>query len=227
MMSPKLLRRLLVKTHVLRTFLALGALFLSGLPHAPAAEAAKPAAETAVSAKAVDLRLALRTLWEGHIFWVRNVVVASHFNNTKEAKAAEEQVVQNAKDISGAVAGFYGKEAGDRLFKLLAGHYGAVKDYMTAAYKGDKKAEEAATDKATKNAGEIASFLSSANPYLPKDTLVSLLTAHYGHHVTQINNVKANDWAADARHWGEMVKQIDGISDALAGALVKQFPKKF
>ncbi len=222
-----------MKTLVTRTFIGLSVLLFSALPVANAAEMAMPAAEMAppaaapTSMKAVDLRLTLRTLWEGHIFWVRNVVIASRYRNAQEAKMAEEQVVQNAKEIGAAVASFYGKEAGDKMFNLLAGHYGAVKDYMNATFKGDKKGAAAASDKATKNAEEISTFLSSANPNLPKDTLMSLLAAHYGHHMSQINAVKAGNWGEEAQNWDAMVKQIDVIADALASALVKQFPAKF
>ena len=66
------------------------------------------------------------------IFRVRTVVVATIAGNTDAAKAAEENAVQNAKDIAGTVGSVYGKEAGDKFFPLLAGHYGAVKEYLNA-----------------------------------------------------------------------------------------------
>ena len=216
-----------MKSNLARTIIGLTVLLLTALPYASAAEMAPAAAEAPMSMKAVDLRLTLHTLWVGHIFWVRNVVTATHSHDMKAAKASEEMVVKNAKDIGGAVASFYGQEAGDKMFNLLAGHYGAVKEYMNATFKGDKKGAAAATDKATKNAEEIAAFLSSANPYLPKDTLMSLLSAHYGHHMAQINAVKAKDWSGEASNWIAMRKHIDVIADALSSALVKQFPDKF
>lgn len=83
--------------------------------------------------KTVELQLALRDLWVGHIFWVRNVVLATKYSDADAAKVAEDKVVENAKAIGDAIAPIYGKEAGDKLFGLLAGHYGAIKDYMTVA----------------------------------------------------------------------------------------------
>jgi len=221
-----------MNTLITRTLFGSAMLMLSALPYANAAEMAppamaQPAAAASMSMKAADLQLAMRTLWEEHIFWVRNVVIATHYRDAKAAKDAEEQVVKNAREIGGAVAGFYGKEAGDKMFNLLAGHYGAVKEYMNASFKGDKKGAEMATEKASKNANEIATFLSSANPNLPKDTLVSLLTAHFGHHMNQINEVKARNWSNEAKNWDAMLKQVDVIADALSAALVKQFPAKF
>lgn len=180
------------------------------------------------SPKGVELRLALRDLWVGHIFWVRSVVYATKSGDTEEAKVAEENVVKNAKEIAGAVASFYGKEAGDKLFNLLAGHYGAIKEYLTTAVAGDMAGKDAAVGKIKKNADELAAFLNSANPKnWPKDTLVSLLVAHGGHHMAQIDAVVAKDYGTEATVWENMKKHIYTIADALAGGIEKQFPKKF
>ncbi len=176
----------------------------------------------------VDLRLTLRDLWIGHIFWVRSVVLATASGNAAEAKVAEENVVKNARSIADAVALFYGKDAGDKLFGLLAGHYGAVKEYLTAAMAGDNAAKEKAVDTLKKNAVEIATFLNSANAAnWPKDTLVSLLLAHGAHHIAQIDAVVAKDYGKEATVWEAMKNHIYTIADALAGGIVKQFPQKF
>jgi hypothetical protein len=177
--------------------------------------------------KTVELQLALRDLWVGHIFWVRNVVLATKYNDADAAKVAEDKVVENAKAIGDAIASIYGKEAGDKLFGLLAGHYGAVKDYMTAAFAGNADAKGAAVEKLKKNAEEIATFLSSANPNWPKQTLVGLLMAHGAHHIAQIDQVNIKDFSAEAKTSDDMKKHIYVIADALAGGIVKQFPKKF
>jgi hypothetical protein len=177
--------------------------------------------------KTVELQLALRDLWVGHIFWVRNVVLATKYGDADAAKVAEDKVVENAKAIGDVIASIYGKEAGDKLFGLLAGHYGAVKDYMSAAFAGNADAKNAAVEKLKKNAEEIATFLSSANPNWPKQTLVALLVAHVAHHIAQIDQVNIKDFSAEAKTWDDMKNHIYVIADALAGGIVKQFPKKF
>jgi len=181
--------------------------------------------ETAVT-KIADLKDGLRDLWLGHIFWVRKVAVATKYGDTEAAKVAEGKAVENAKAIAGSIEPFYGKGASDKLFGLLAGHYGAVKEYMTVTYAGDKTGKESAKDKMIKNADEIAVFLSSANPYLPKNTLSGLLYAHGGHHMAQLDALAAKDYAGEARICGEMKAHMYVIADALAGGLAKQFPKK-
>ena len=180
------------------------------------------------SPKATELRLAMRSLWGDHIFWVRNVALTTKLGDAAAAKVEEQQVVQNAREIANAVVPYYGKDAGDKLFNLLAGHYGAVKDSMNAVYSGNKEAEKVAMDKMTKNAEEIATFLSSANPKnWPKEALVSALAAHGGYHMAQIGQINAKDFSAEAKTWTAMKKQVNEIADVLASGIIKQFPQRF
>ena len=58
------------------------------------------ARQAPLPAKAVQTRAALRDLWVGHVFWVRNVAVATLAKNDAAAKAAEEAAVANAKAIA-------------------------------------------------------------------------------------------------------------------------------
>ena len=97
---------------------------------------------------------------------------------------------------------------------------------MDAAYANNQGGKDAALGKLTGNAGEIAKFLSSANPYLPKDTLMTLLSGHGGHHVAQINAIAAKDYAEESKVWDTMKDHIYVISDALGDGLARQFPKK-
>lgn len=197
------------------------ALVAAGAAQAEASHSHATAAPAATPAQAQD---ALRDLWVGHVFWVRNVVVETLEGNVPAAKAAEDQVVANARQIAGAIEPFYGKAASEKLFVQLAGHYGAIKEWLVAR---DKAGQEAAFKKLVANAEEIATFLSTANPNLPKETLRGLLLAHGGHHVQQIRQLRDKDYAAEAQTWQQMTQHMYVIADALAGALHKQFPAKF
>lgn len=170
---------------------------------------------------------ALRELWIGHAFWVRNVVMATATRNPAAATAAEQEVVANAKQIAAAIEPFYGKPAADQLFSLLAGHYGAVKAYLQASLAGSKAKQTTAIDTMTANAEQIAKFLAGANPHLPYDTLRSLLMAHGAHHLQQIDQIKAKQYTEEAKTWMAMSGHLLGIADALTGGLAQQFPEKF
>lgn len=173
-----------------------------------------------------ELQAALRDLWVGHIFWVRNVALMTRLGNAAGAKVAEGQVVQDARDIANAFSPYYGQPAADKLFSLLAAHYGAIKEYMIATYAGKKQAQDSAKAKLDANADEISTFLSSANPNWPKDVLLGALRAHTMHHVMQIDDFKAKDFTAEASVWNEMKGHIYTIADVLAQGIEKQFGPK-
>ena len=179
------------------------------------------------SAKTLYIAAVLRDLWVGHIFWVRNVSIAIFNTNDAAMKAAEGRAVSNAKSIAATIEPFYGVPAKEAFFKLLAGHYGAVKAYLVASASGDASAQANATQSLTSNAEEIAVFLSKANPYLQKDALHSLLLAHGGHHIRQIQQLKDRKYDAEAKTWEDMKDHIYQIADATTDALAKQFTKEF
>ena len=215
--------------------LALSFAILAALSLPPTANAheghdagpATAAATTCISAKQAATRAVLRDLWVEHVFWIRNYVVASKEGNQTEKKVAAEQVLANATSISGAIASFYGKPAGDQMLTLLGGHWGAVKEYSDATFSKDAKGQKDATAKLIANAKSIAAFLATANPNLPEPTLVGLLSAHGAHHLAQIQQISTGDFDGEAKTWAAMRGHMFTIADALTAGLAKQFPAKF
>ena len=199
------------------------ALALPGLASADAEHATGAAASVTLA----DAKAAQRDLWIGHVFWVRNVVDARFEGNANEAKVAEQQVVANAKAIAASIEPFYGKAASEKLFTLLAGHWGAISDYLDATRANRKAGQDAAFKQLVANADEIAVFLGGANPNLPVDVLKGLLMAHGSHHVQQIGEFKAKQYDAEAKTWAAMTHHMYVIADALAEGIAKQFPDKF
>ena len=213
-MKPFALKRSVLAASILAAFL---------IPASPAwAQHAQHA--VVAQAKIAETSAAQRDLWVGHIFWVRNVVTDTLAGNKNAAAAAEKEVVANAKAIAASIEPFYGKAASEKLFGLLAGHYGAVKQYLDATASGSKTRQDAAVKNLTGNATEIARFLSGANPNLPFDTLNGLLLAHGGHHIQEVQQLKSKQYAQEAQTWEAMKNHMYVIADALAGAIAKQFP---
>ncbi len=70
---------------------------------------------------------------------------------------------------------------------------------------------------------EPAAGLSAAE----RATLRGLLTAHGAHHVDQIKQLQAKQYAQEAQTWEAMKNHMYVIADALAGGIAKQFPEKF
>lgn len=177
--------------------------------------------------KLVATRLALRDLWRAHIFWVRAAVVATHDKNGAARDVAEAQAVANAKAIANSVVPFYGKAGSEQLFKLLGGHWGAIKAYLLAKDSGNQAGESKAEKMLFDNAEQIAGFLSSANANWPKQDLLTMLNAHGGLHLRQINQIYAGQYEQEAETWKAFVRNVNEMGDALATGLAKQFPDKF
>ena len=191
----------------------------------PLAEPTMPA-EEAATVPAPQLQATLRELWHGHIVHARDYAMAMHAGNAADATKAADAVVDNAEQISAAVGSFYGQAGGDQMMTLLAGHWGAVKAMTDARIKGDEEAATKAMADLNANAGEIAKFLSGANPNLPEETVLGLMVAHGAHHSAQVSLIVKGDTAGEAAEWTAMQAHMDMIADALAGAIAKQFPDK-
>ena len=210
---------------IARTLLASSILLaLSGSAAATTEHHAKPAF---ASSKFEQTGAALRDLWVGHVFWVRNVALETLANNPAGAAAAENEAVANARQIAAAMEPFYGKAASEKLFSLLAGHYGAVKQYLEATLADSSEKQDAARKAMSGNAEQLAVFLSGANPNLPLDGLRGMLLAHGGHHIQEIQQLRDKQYAEEAKTWDAMKGHMYGIGDALTLAIAKQFPAKF
>jgi hypothetical protein len=179
-----------------------------------------------VSASAVRLREDMRKLWSDHVIWTREYIVAA-IEGSPDANAAATRLLKNQDDIGGAVAGFYGKDAGDKLTGLLKQHILTAVDLIAAA-KANDQAKYAATDQRwKKNGEEIADFLSQANPNWPKATLTSMMATHLATTTKEVVARLNKKWDDDAAAFDEVYTHILHMADALSDGIIKQFPQKF
>lgn len=206
--------------------LLLGPTDQAGAAVSAAAMAATTPATNATAVQAPQLHVALRALWQGHVLHTREYAVAVHAPDTSQADAAADAVVANAKQISGAVGSFYGDAAGTQMLTLLAGHWGGVKALTDAGAAGDTAARGKAMSDLAQNVTAISQFLAGANPHLPESALQGLLTAHVGHHASQIQQIMTDDVQGERLTWKAMQHHMDVIADALADGIAAQFPDK-
>lgn len=205
--------------------LALGVGLATTAPDAYAQSAA--AAPAAAPATAPKLHATMRSLWHGHIVTTRDYALAAYAGNQANEKKAAAAVVANAKQIAAAVAGFYGKDAGDGLLKLLAGHWSGVKALTDSAKAKNAADEDKAVTELGINAGEIAKFLAGANPNWKESDLDSALLMHVGDHRKQVDLMMSNAPKAEqAAAWTEMQHHMNMIADALSDGIAKQFHDK-
>lgn len=182
--------------------------------------------DTGSVAPAAALRQDMRKLWTDHVIWTRDYVVAAVADHPS-AQAAAKRLLKNQEDIGAAVAGFYGKAAGDKLTTLLKEHITIAVDVIKFAKAGDKASQARADANWQRNGDEIAAFLSSANPHWPRAALADMMRQHLKTTADEVVARLTRNWDADVRAFDAVYEHILMMSDALSDGIVKQFPDKF
>lgn len=185
------------------------------------------ASGTTQTKKASDLRAALNNLESEHVD-LASAATRAGFDGDPTFDAAAAALGKNTDDLSAAIASVYGDDAGEKFKEIWASHIGFFVDYTVAAKGGDK----AGMDKAVQNLNgyveAISTFLSDANPNLPKEAVAQLVTEHVGLLKEAVDKHGAKDYAGSYEAQSRARVQITTkIADTLSGAIVKQNPEKF
>jgi hypothetical protein len=174
----------------------------------------------------VDLRNAMRQLWEEHIVYTRGFITSALAGLEDTGKVAE-RLLRNQDDIGNAIKPIYGEEAGKKLAALLRDHILIAADIVTAAKAGDNDGVAKGQKRWAANADDIAVFLSSANPNWPVQSLKDMLYMHLAFTTTEVVSRLKKDWPADIEAYDKGHAHMLMFADMLTDGIVKQFPKKF
>ncbi|MDN5861371.1 MAG: hypothetical protein L0H84_22445, partial [Pseudonocardia sp.] len=178
-----------------------------------------------LSEQARSLKQAMRRLWSDHAIWTRQYIVAA-IDGKPEADAAAKRLLRNQTDIGQAVAGFYGEEAGAALTNLLTQHVTIAVDIVDAATKKDAARFDTANKAWDRNADEIASLLSSANPNWPKRDVLDLLMQHLNLTRDEVTAHLKRRRPADVKAFDLIQTEILTLADVLSDGIIKQFPAR-
>lgn len=222
------------KAVVVIVTLALGLAVGGGVGYATAANMnndsetnSSSASGSSTTQKASDLRATLNNLEAEHVD-LASAATRAGFDGDPSFPAAAEALGKNTDELTAAIASVYGEEAGAEFKEIWASHIGFFVDYTVAAKAGDA----AGMDKAVQNLNgyveAISSFLSEANPNLPKEAVAQLVTEHVTLLKEAVDKHGAGDFAGSYDAQDRARTQITTqIADTLSGAIVKQYPEKF
>jgi hypothetical protein len=187
---------------------------------------ANPAAKPAPAASAVDVRMAMRKLWEEHITYTRNYIISA-LAGLPDSDAIAKRLMTNQDDIGNAIKPYYGDAAGDKLAALLRDHITIASEVVKAAKSGDKAKLADAQKRWSANGKDIAAFLSGANPNWSKGSLEAMLQKHLDLTTGEVVGRLNKDWAADIKSYDEGHAHMLMFADTLTDGIAKQFPAKF
>lgn len=174
-----------------------------------------------------ELRTDLRKLWEDHGMYARNVIlnIVDDLPGTNEAV---ERLLQNQVDIGNAIKPVYGTDAGNKLTELLKEHIILAADLLKAAKVNNETDFNTVNTKWFKNADEIASFLSTANPKnWPLDDMKKMMHDHLNLTTQEAVARLKKDYKADIAAFDKTRAELLQMSDMIAAGIIKQFPDKF
>lgn len=191
------------------------------------AATANTSSATGETKKASDLRALLNNLEAEHVD-LASAATRAGFDGDPSFEAAAGSLSKNTDELTAAISSVYGEEAGAEFKEIWASHIGFFVDYTVAAKAGDM----AGMDKAVQNLNgyveAISTFLSEANPNLPKDAVSQLVTEHVTLLKEAVDKHGAGDFAGSYDAQDRARTQITTqIADTLSGAIVKQNPEKF
>jgi len=141
--------------------------------------------------------------------------------------AAAIRLLRNQEHLGNAIVPYYGQDAGNGLTALLKQHILIAVSLIEAATSGDQAKFQQEDQQWANNAQDIAAFLSSANPNLPKKDVFDLLSLHLNLTKGEVVARLHKKWEDDVQAFDDIFTEILTVSDTLSEAIIKQFPDKF
>lgn len=193
---------------------------------APVMKATGSTHEASAAIPAIELKLAMRVLWEEHITYTRNYIISA-LAELPDTDAVAQRLLRNQDDIGNAIKPYYGDAAGKKLSALLREHIVIATEVVKAAKAGAKPPLAAAQDKWSANGKEIAAFLSAANPNWPRPGMESMLQKHLDLTTGEVVGRLTKDWTGDIKSYDDGHAHMLMFADMLTDGITKQFPAKF
>ncbi|HKG56804.1 MAG TPA: hypothetical protein VKA85_06120, partial [Candidatus Limnocylindrales bacterium] len=184
-----------------------------------------PDADVAFS-PAADLELTLDRLLGEHLVLAAEVMRAG-LAKSPDFDAARGALTANTTELSGAIGGIYGKDAGVAFEKVWSNHIDAYLAYIGAFATGDANARADSLAKLHAYHDQIAGFLATANPFLKREDVAALIQRHVQALIAQVEAAAAGDHDRTVATVHGAYGQTFEVGNALATAISRQFPDRF
>ena len=183
--------------------------------------------QAGISARELALRSTMDRLWQEHVVWTRLAII-SLTTGAPDTKETVARLLRNQTDLGNAVKPFYGAAAGKQLTALLREHILIAADLIAVAQKGDEAGVSTQQTRWTKNADQIADFLSGANPrHWKQGEMRHMMHEHLRLTTNEVVARLTQNWTADVKAYDRVEREILQMSEMLADGLVAQFPSRF
>jgi hypothetical protein len=175
---------------------------------------------------AVVLKCEMRSLWEDHTIWTRNLILCL-VDDLPGKNQAVLRLQKNQDDIGNAFAPYYGDAVCEKLTILLRTHIDITIEVLNATKVGNVLALDEANKRWYANADKISETLNKQNSYWPLADLITMMNEHLKltNDVT-VQRVK-KDYDADIIASDKIRTKSLMMADMFTNGLIRQFPARF
>lgn len=155
------------------------------------------------------------------------MAIISIIFNLPDVNVTITRLLQNAPDMGNSLKPFYGQNAATKYSNLIKDHLVIAADLVKAAKAIDQNAAAIAEKKWYANGDEIVEFLSSINPYIPKEEFRKMFYEHLALTKSEAVSMLQKDFQSSVHFYDKIEKEALEMADMLTEGIVKQFPQIF
>lgn len=169
-----------------------------------------------------QLKEKMRVVWEQHVFWTRLLIVSivEHLMDEPETTA---RLLRNANDLADLYRPYYGNEVANTIAKLINDHLVIADKLVHAIISNNSNEVNNLNVSWYKNADEIASALSSINPYYNKEELRQMLYTHLDLTKEEVTNRINHNYKKEIEVFDEVEKEALMMADYFTEGIYRQF----
>lgn len=169
-----------------------------------------------------DLKNILRMLWSQHIMWTRSYIISA-ISKLNDIEVVTNRLLEKPRDFANVLRIYYGDKIANEFEDLFREHLTLVVNLVISYIEGNSADITETERKWYENATQLATFLSSINPYWDIKTLQNLFYNHLDMTKDQILKRLNNQYAADVYLYDFIEYHALMIADIMADGIIKQF----
>ena len=182
-------------------------------------------ANKSMSSSAVNLKAAIRLLWEEHVTRTRNVIICL-VDDAPGTEKAIAMLLKNQEDIGNALKPYYGEAEAKKIIDLLNQHIKTFVEVVKAAKVENTVALNDANKRWYDNADEIAKFFNKVNTNWKLADMKLMMHTHLKLTTDEAVARIKKDYNADAKAYDAVHIEILKMADMISEGIGMQFPEK-
>jgi len=170
----------------------------------------------------ININNTFRELWEQHIMWTRSFLI-SNILNLNDLQYVTARLLRNPTDFANVLSMYYGEDNAMKFQKLFEQHLIIAANLVNNAKKGDNAAAEANERSWYQNADEIATLLSSLNPYWSKQEWQKMFYNHLKMTKQEAVYILTGQYQAGVNIYDHIQDDALEMADYMSRGIIEQF----